>query len=133
MTLTIRGNDFCKFFGANKVRLELVDRKLTQKSTRLTKLTSVYNWPFLGVEKVVFWTFSKFFWTCLGSVWVLLLALIALLWVYIQLQKEINNPKNRNCWSNILLILAVLRGHFRPFWGSKKSFSGLFQSCFGVV
>ena len=24
-----------------------------------------------GVEKVVFWTFSKLFWSCLGSVWAL--------------------------------------------------------------
>ena len=24
-----------------------------------------------GVEKVIFWTFSKFFWSCLGSVWAL--------------------------------------------------------------
>ena len=25
----------------------------------------------LGVKKVDFWTFSKLFWTCLGSVWAL--------------------------------------------------------------
>ena len=25
----------------------------------------------LGVKKVVFWTFSKLFWSCLGSVWAL--------------------------------------------------------------
>ena len=25
----------------------------------------------LGIEKVVFWTFSKLFWTCLGSFWAL--------------------------------------------------------------
>ena len=24
-----------------------------------------------GVEKVIFWTFSKLFWSCLGSVWAL--------------------------------------------------------------
>ena len=29
----------------------------------------------LGVEKVVFWTFSKLFWSCLGSVWALFLTL----------------------------------------------------------
>ena len=28
----------------------------------------------LGVKKVDFWTFSKLFWTCLGSVWALFLA-----------------------------------------------------------
>ena len=25
----------------------------------------------LGVEKVIFWSFSKLFWSCLGSVWAL--------------------------------------------------------------
>ena len=29
----------------------------------------------LGVKKVDFWTFSKLFWTCLGSVWALFLYL----------------------------------------------------------
>ena len=29
----------------------------------------------LGVKKVVFWTFSKLFWSCLGSVWALFLVL----------------------------------------------------------
>ena len=33
----------------------------------------------LGVEKVVFWTFSKLFWSCLGSVRALFLALKGLL------------------------------------------------------
>ena len=36
-------------------------------------------------------------------------------------------------WVKKLLFLADLRGHFWPFWGSKKSISRLFQSCFGVV
>mgnify|MGYP001790979268 CR=1 FL=1 len=35
----------------------------------------------LGVEKVVFWTFSKLFWSCLGSVWALFLTLKDLLLV----------------------------------------------------
>ena len=30
------------------------------------------------------------------------------------------------------LILVVFRGHFWPFWRSKKSFFQLFQICFGV-
>ena len=63
MSLAIRGNTFLKNFSASKAILELVDRKWTQKSTLLAKLTPVF-------------------------------------WV---------------------------------FWGSKKSISGLFQSCFGVV
>ena len=29
----------------------------------------------LGVKKVDFWTFSKLFWSCLGSVWALFLVL----------------------------------------------------------
>ena len=33
----------------------------------------------LGVKKVVFWTFSKLFWSCLGSVWALFLTLKGLL------------------------------------------------------
>ena len=33
----------------------------------------------LGVEKVVFWTFSKLFWSCLGSVRALFSALTGLL------------------------------------------------------
>ena len=33
----------------------------------------------------------------------------------------------------MLLNLAVLRGHFWPFWGSKKSISRFFQSCLGVA
>ena len=59
MSLAIRGNDFCKLFGANKSKIVLVHRK----TTLWAKFTSA------------FWT----------------------------------------------------------FWGSKKSFSGLFESCFGVV
>ena len=35
----------------------------------------------LGVEKIVFWTFSKLFWSCLGSVWALFLTLKGLLLV----------------------------------------------------
>ena len=30
-------------------------------------------------------------------------------------------------------LFAKLTSVFWPFWGSKKSFSGLFQSCFGSV
>ena len=33
----------------------------------------------LGVEKVIFWTFSKLFWSCLGSVWALFSTLKGLL------------------------------------------------------
>ena len=36
----------------------------------------------LEVKKVDFWTFSKLFWTCLGSVWASFLASKGLFWVY---------------------------------------------------
>ena len=39
MSLANRGNDFCKFFGANKPKIELVQRKLTRKLTLLANLT----------------------------------------------------------------------------------------------
>ena len=35
MSLAIRGNDFNFFFSTNKAKIELVDRKWTQKSTLL--------------------------------------------------------------------------------------------------
>ena len=41
----------------------------------------------LGVEKVVFWTFSKLFWSCLGSVWALFLTLKGLLLVVFSARK----------------------------------------------
>ena len=63
MCLAIRGKAIKKNIGVNEAILELVERKLTQKSTLFVKLTPVF-------------------------------------WL---------------------------------FWGSKKSISGLFQSCFGVV
>ena len=36
----------------------------------------------VGVEKVVLWTFSKFFWGCLGKVWAMFLALKGLQGVF---------------------------------------------------
>ena len=61
----------------------------------------------LGVEKVVFWTFSKFFKSCLGSVYALFSTIKVYFWVYFQLQRLINDPKNWNFQSN-MLILAIL-------------------------
>ena len=36
-------------------------------------------------------------------------------------------------WVQKSTLLANFTPVFGPFWGSKKSFSGLFGSCFGVV
>ena len=44
-------------------------------------------WANLVVEKVVFWTFSKLFYSCLGSVWVLFSNLKGVLLVVFSAQK----------------------------------------------
>ena len=69
MSLAIRGNDFCKFFGANKPKVELVDRKLTQKSTVLGQV-GTHDLAILGVEKVLhfFEVVLDLFRNCLGIV-----------------------------------------------------------------
>ena len=60
MSLAIRGNTFLNFFGANKAILGLVDRKWTQKSTLLAKLTPVI-WPFWGSKNHLKKFFSSVF------------------------------------------------------------------------
>ena len=66
MSLAIRGNDFCKFFGANKAKIELVKRKWTQKSTLLANLT-VVGWAYLPFFKFV-WKISVMFFSSFLSV-----------------------------------------------------------------
>ena len=85
------------------------------------------------VKQVVFWTFSKLFRSCLGSVWALFSTLKCPLLGVFSARKIDKWPRKSRFWVKILPTLAVLRGHFWPFSGLKKSFSGLFQSCFGVV
>ena len=60
----MRGNTFLKIIGVKKAILELVQRKLTQKST----LLATRDLAIFGFEKVVFWTFSKLYRKCLGIV-----------------------------------------------------------------
>ena len=48
--LAIRGNDFIIVLSTNKLKIELVERKWTQKWTFLTKLVSVF-WQFWGLKK----------------------------------------------------------------------------------
>ena len=78
MSLAIRGNDFNFFFSTKKAKIELLDRKWTQKSTLFGQV-DIRDLAILGVEKVVFWTFSNMFWSCSGSVWALFLTLEGLL------------------------------------------------------
>ena len=89
----------------------------------------------LGVEKVIFWTFSKLFWSCLGCVWALFSALKGLLLGVFWASKVDKWAWKLRFCVKILLILADLRGHFWPFWGVKKvdfwTFSKLFWSCLG--
>ena len=63
MSLTIRGNDFCKFFSVKESIIELMDRKWTQKSTLFAKFAPVIL-PFLGSKN----SFSRLFRSCFGVV-----------------------------------------------------------------
>ena len=60
MCLAIRGNDFNFFFSTSKPKIELVERKWTQKSTLLANLTPVI-WPFWGSKKSFSGLFRSFF------------------------------------------------------------------------
>ena len=57
MSLAIRGNDFNFFFTINKTKIELVNRKWTQKSTLFARLTPVFGR--FGVRKSRFLDFFK--------------------------------------------------------------------------
>ena len=63
-------NGFCKFISANKAKIELVERKWTQNTPLLAKLTPVF-WPF-WVQKSRFLDFFKvvldLFRKCLGII-----------------------------------------------------------------
>ena len=112
----------------NRARRSKMDPKIDTFCQVDTRVLAI-----LGVEKVVFWTFSELFWSWLGSVWALCLTLKGLLLGVFSAPKVDKLPRKSNISVKKWLILAVLRGHFWPFWGSKKSYSGLFQSYLGVV
>jgi len=67
MCLAIKANDFNFIFITNKPKIELVGRQWTQKSTLFGGFEGSFL-TILGVKKVIFWTFSKLFGSCLGSV-----------------------------------------------------------------
>ena len=84
MCLAIRGNDFNFFFSANEPKIELVQRKWTQKSTLLANLTPVI-WPFWGSKKSFSGLFRSFFrlvWEVFRHCFCLYKAYF---WVYFQL------------------------------------------------
>ena len=77
----------------------------------------------LGVEKVVFWTFSRLLWTYLESVFGLKRPTFACI-----LAPKVDKRPNKSKFSvKNLLILAVLRGHFWNFRGRKSHFLDLFK------
>lgn len=85
----------------------------------------------------LFWTFSKLFYNCLGSVWGLFLVLKSLLFVVFSALNVFKmTPKIEKFFTN-LLILVIVIGHFWQIWCLKKSSFGffgiiwqLFQHCF---
>ena len=80
MSLANEGNDFNFFFQCqrpkNRARRPKMDPKIDTFDQVDMRVLAI-----LGVKKVVFWTFSKLFWSCLGSVWALFLTLKDLLLV----------------------------------------------------
>ena len=57
----MRENGFLKTVGASKPILELIDRKFTHGTICEVGIRIL---AILRVEKVVFWTLSKLFWSC---------------------------------------------------------------------
>ena len=80
----------------------------------------------LGVKKVVFWTFSKIFWSCLRSVRALFSTLKGLLLVVFPAPKVDKWPQKLNFSVKNLLILTLWGVIFDHF-GFKKSFFGYFR------
>ena len=80
-----------------------------------------------GVQKVVFWTFGKLFWSWSRIVRALFLDLKGPLLGVFSARKVDIWPLNQSFGSNF----GPLRGSFWPFWGPKKSFFWLFESWFG--
>ena len=78
MALAIRGIDFdfcCQYQQGNlRARRSKMDPKIDTFGHIDTRVLAI-----LVVKKVDFWTFSKLFWSCLGSVWELFSAIKALL------------------------------------------------------
>ena len=78
MSLAIRGNDLIIFFqcqrSKNRARTAKMDPKIDTFGQVDIRVLAI-----LGVKKIVFWTFSKLFWSCLGGVWALFFTLKGLL------------------------------------------------------
>ena len=66
----------------------------------------------LGVEKIAFWTFSKFFGSCVGTVLVFFQVFEAPFLGVFSAQKVDKRPRKLKFAIKNLLILAILRGLF---------------------
>ena len=96
----------------------------------------------LGVVKVVFWTFSKFFLDLfLGSVWTLLSTLLlGLLFVVFSAPKVDKGPQKLKLSGKNYAHSSCFDGSFLTILGPTKSICGifkvvleLFDKCIGVV
>ena len=112
-------------------RSTILQKTLTYKFVHQKKVLKsiLYFFSFLGrrfLQKV-----SPANFCCGGALYMALKAVLLGIFSAIKVDKW--TRKLKFSIKNNLLILAVFRDHFRSFWGSKKSFSRLFQSCFGIV
>merc|ERR1711923_695267 len=82
---------------------------------------------------VKFLLFSKLFGSCFKIVWALFLDSEGPYFRVVSSQKKISRPPKSTFLGEILAIFSKLVPVIWPFWGPKKSFFGLFESCFGDV
>merc|ERR1712030_190001 len=66
-------------------------------------------------------------------VWALFLDTEGPYFAVVSAQKKISRPPKSTFLGEISAIFSKLVPVIWPFWGPKKSFFGLFESCFGVV
>ena len=69
MSLAVRGR-FLQNFWYQKCKNRARRAKMDPKIDTFGQV-DIHDLAILGVKKVIFWTFSKLFWSCLGSVWAL--------------------------------------------------------------
>ena len=73
-----QGEHLKNFFWYQKVNFRASRSKMDPKIDTFGQFDTC-DLAISGVKKIVFWTFSKLFWTCLGSDWALFSALKGLL------------------------------------------------------
>ena len=90
----------------------------------------VGGWAYFWVK---FWLFSKLFGSCFKIVWALFLDSEGPYLRVVSTQNIIWWPPKSRFLGEIYAIFSKLVPVIWPFWGPKKSFFWLFESCFGVV